>query len=93
MVRKAVTEAGKKIVATTAKRAGGLAGEKIVSGIDKLANKRKKRPNITFNAGSQSIIKTLTQPNNPNVSISNILEGLGQAIAIEQMARKVNRWL
>jgi len=83
VVRKAASEAGKKVIQTTAKKIGHVAGEKIVSGINKLAS----RENTSFNAKNQQLLKILSQPQ--DVSISNILEGRGQAIAIEELSRKI----
>lgn len=88
LVRKAATEAGKKVVESTAKKVGDVAGKKIVSGIDKLVSKGQ---NTRLNTESLGIINNLTKPNNTNVSISNILEGRGQAIAIEKLAKELNR--
>lgn len=88
LVRKAASEAGKKVVETTAKKVGDIAGEKIVNQIDKLV-KKPKPVNKHLNDKSQAIIKNLATPT--NVSIGNILEGAGQAIAIEKLTRELNR--
>jgi len=75
----------KKVIETTAKKVGDIAGENIVSGIDKLVN----RKNTSLNAKSRDVLKILNQPQ--DVSISNILKGSRQAIAIEEFTRKLNR--
>jgi len=40
VVRKAASETGNRVIQITAKKVGDTAGEKIVSGIDKLVNKK-----------------------------------------------------
>jgi len=89
IARKAATAIGKKVVM----KVGNAAGEKI-------ANVIRKKKNL--NAKSQAVLKMLSQPLNDvkrqNVlraltqpSIRNILEGSGQAIAIEELTKRLNR--
>jgi len=65
-----VRKGGKKVLETTANKVGNVAGEKIVSEIDKLVN----RKNTSLNAKSRDVIKTLNQPR--DVTINNVLEEL-----------------
>ena len=77
-VRKAASEAGKKV----ATKIGTVAGDKIVRGVGRLT---KKKPKLT--PESTRALQGLTAPK----SIGNILEGAGQAIAIDKLARRLNR--
>jgi len=79
-VRKAASEAGKKVVA----KVGTVAGDKIVQGIDKLT---KKKVNPSLTKESTQALERLGM----DQSIGNILEGAGQAIAIDKLARRLNR--
>ena len=81
-VKKAASEASKKV----ATKVGSLAGDKIVQGIDKLA---KRKPKVTqqLTPESAQMLQALAAPK----SIGNILEGKGQAIAIDKLARRLNR--
>jgi len=78
-VRKAASEAGKKV----ATKVGSVAGDKIVQRIDELT--KKKTPTLT--PESVQTLQSLAAPK----SIGNILEGAGQAIAIDELARRLNR--
>lgn len=83
-VKKAASEAGKKVAA----KVGTVAGEKIVQGIDKLTNK-KVNPQLTVES-TQTLQRLTTPQRNESKSIANILEGAGQAIAIDKLARRLN---
>lgn len=78
-VNKAASEASKKVAA----KVGSVAGDKIVQGIDKLSKKSSKK----LTTESSQTLQNLTTPQ----SIGNILEGAGQAIAIDKLARRLNK--
>jgi len=88
-VKKAATEIGKTIVT----KVGNTAGEKIVNAIRKKKNLNAKSQavlkmlsQLLDDVKRQNVLKALTQP-----SISNILEGSGQAIAVEELTKRLNR--